>query len=103
MDKQYAKYIQIGFDNISALKEISKNRHPELSDIVHERLVSKFSEFEALIQFIYWGIEVYLREKQEFTDENALALIDAGRVVLQRQGLKVIMDESKIASIYTKT
>ncbi|MBU4511164.1 hypothetical protein KJ830_08995, partial [bacterium] len=96
MRRLYLKYIQRGFNNISALKEISKIRHPELSDTVHEKLVSKFNEWGALIDFIYWGIEVHLWTKQELTDENVLELIEAGRVVLQGRRYNVIIDKDKI-------
>jgi hypothetical protein len=102
MRRLYLKYIQRGFNNLSALKEISKIRHPELSDTVHAKLVSKFDEFGALINFIYWGIEVYLWTKQELTDENVLALIEAGRVVLQGQKYNVIIDKDKIPSTQDK-
>lgn len=102
MRKLYLKYIQRGFNNLSALKEISKIRHPGLSDTVHAKLVSKFDEFGALINFIYWGIEVYLWTKQELTDENVLALIEAGRVVLQGQKYNVIIDKDKIPSTQDK-
>lgn len=80
---------------------MSKTRHPELGDVVHEKLASKFNELGALINFIYWGIEVHLLMKQEFTDENALALIEAGRVILQGRKYNVIIDKNKIASTQT--
>ena len=98
MRKLYLNYIQRGFDNLSALKEISKIRHPELSDAVHEKLAFKFDDLGALINFIYWGIESHLLTKQELTDEYALTLIEAGRVMLQGGKYRVIIDKDKIAS-----
>lgn len=102
MRKLYLKYVQRGFDNFSALKEISRIRHPELSDVVHEKLAFKFNDLEALINFIYWGIEGHLLTKPELTDENALTLIEAGRVVLQGRTYKVTIDKNKIASSQCK-
>jgi len=102
MKNLYLKYIKRGFDNHSALKEISKIRHPELSDTVHEKLVSKFDDLGALIAFIYGGIEIHLLTKRELTDENVLALIEAGRVVLQGQKYSVIIDKDKIPSTQGK-
>jgi len=102
MRKLYLKYIQRGLDNHSALKEISKIRHPELSDVVHEKISSKFDELGALINFIYWGIEGPLLMKQELTDGNALTLIEAGRVVLQGRKYSVFIDKNKIASTQDK-
>jgi hypothetical protein len=96
MRNLYLKYVQRGFDNFTALKEISKIRHPELGNTVHEKLASKFDEFGALTNFIYWGIEGNILEKQGFTDENALALIEAGSVVVQGRKYSVIIDENKI-------
>lgn len=92
MRRLYIKYIHRGFDNLSALKEISKNRHPELSEVIHEKMASKFDELGALIHFIYWGIELHPLTEQEFTDENVLTLIEAGRVVLQGKKYSVFID-----------
>lgn len=94
MRKLYLKYVQRGFDNFSALKEISRIRHPELSDAVHEKLASKFDELGALINFIYWGIEGHLLTKQELTDENALELIHAGNVVQEGYKYRVNVDKN---------
>ena len=102
MRRLYLEYVKKGFDNLSALKEISKVRHPELSDVVHEKLAFKFDEHGALINFIYWGIERHLLTKQEFTDENALTLIEAGKVVLLGRNYRVIIDKNKIASSQCK-
>ncbi len=96
MWKLYSKYMKRGFDNLSALRKISKIRHPELSDQVHEELASKFDEEGALINFIYWGLEGQFLTKQELNDKKALALIHAGSVVQKGYRYRVKIDTTKL-------
>lgn len=51
-----------------------------------------------LTNFLYWGIEGHLLTKQEFTDKNALTLIEAGRVVIQGWKYRVIIDKDNISA-----
>jgi len=43
----------MGYDKRSALMEISKQSHPELSDFVHEKIVEKFYDLDKLVLFIF--------------------------------------------------
>jgi len=49
----YRVLLDQGYDERDALLEISKQRHPELSDEVHQRIVDKFPELNRLVNFIY--------------------------------------------------
>lgn len=93
MWKLYEQNVVKGYDNFHALVEVAKARHPELSDTIHERLVTKFNELGALINFIYWGLEEGITSKGQLTDERAQAIIESGRVELQRGGYKVFVGE----------
>ncbi len=99
MGNFYDALIRQGCNNMEALEKISKFRHPELSDSVHKKLVSKFSDIGKLIHFIYWGIEVTLMSKSERTDKNALAVVEAGDVVLTGKDYKVTVDRDKVKNI----
>jgi len=88
-----------GLSNFEALKEISRMRHPELNVHVHERMISKFNTIESLLNFVYWGLEVYI-DKRNLTDENALRLIDASEVVVEGQKYSVIVDKERLRRNY---
>lgn len=77
---KYRILINKGYDKRDALLEISKERHPELSDEVHERIVDKFPDLDTLVNFIYHGLD--FRPSTSFTyggkltDCRALALLE---------------------------
>ncbi len=52
-EKDYYNLLKIGYDKRSALIEISKQSHPELSDFVHEKIVEKFYDLDKLVLFIF--------------------------------------------------
>jgi len=52
-EKDYYNLLKIGYDERSALMEISKQSHPELSDFVHEKIVEKFYDLDKLVLFIF--------------------------------------------------
>jgi len=73
-----------GYDKETALLEISKLRHPELSESIHQRIVDKFSDLDSLEAFIYNALDfepshspVYGRT---LTHEQALALLESTTV-----------------------
>ena len=74
-------------------------RHPELNVHVHERMISKFNTIESLLNFVYWGLEVYI-DKRNLMDENALRLIDASEVVVVGQKYSVIVDKERLRRNY---
>lgn len=52
-EKDYYNLLKIGHDKRSALIEISKQSHPELSEFVHEKIVEKFYDLDKLVLFIF--------------------------------------------------
>ena len=52
-EKDYYNLLKKGYDKKSALMEISKQSHPELSDFVHEKIVEKFYDLDKLVLFIF--------------------------------------------------
>ncbi len=66
---------------------------------MHERMISKFNTIESLLNFVYWGLEVYI-DKRNLTDENALRLIDASEVVVEGQKYSVIVDKERLRRNY---
>ena len=52
-EKNYYNLLKKGYDKKSALMEISKQSHPELSDFVHEKIVDKFYDLDKLVLFIF--------------------------------------------------
>ena len=52
-EKDYYNLLKTGYDKKSALMEISKQSHPELSDFVHEKIVEKFYDLDKLVLFIF--------------------------------------------------
>lgn len=52
-EKDYYNLLKTGYDKKSALMEISKQSHPELSDFVHERIIEKFYDLDELVLFIF--------------------------------------------------
>lgn len=52
-EKDYYNLLKAGYDKKSALMEISKQSHPELSDFVHEEIIEKFYDLDKLVLFIF--------------------------------------------------
>ncbi|MCD6391985.1 MAG: hypothetical protein J7M40_00605 [Planctomycetes bacterium] len=77
---KYRALINKGYDKRDALLEISKERHPELSDEVHEGIVDKYPDLHRLVNFIYHALD--FRPSTSFTyggkltDCRALALLE---------------------------
>lgn len=96
-EKLYNHKLATGIPHHQALKEISMARHPELSEPVHEAMINKFDDINALINFIWWGLEKHLLfYKKEFIDKNALKLINSGRVIQKGYyDYRVIIDSEK--------
>jgi len=56
-EKDYKTLLKQGCGNKSALIQISKQSHPELSDFVHEKIVEKFNKLNNLVIFIFNALE----------------------------------------------
>ena len=73
-----------GYDKNTALLEISKQRHPELSENTHQKIVEKFSDVNRLANFIYNALDFQPSHRpvygKKLTDEQALALLEATTV-----------------------
>ena len=73
-----------GYDKSTALLEISKQRHPELSESTHKKIVEKFSDVNRLANFIYNALDFKpshnLTYGKKLTDEQALALLESTTV-----------------------
>lgn len=79
-EHKLATLLEKGYDKREALLEISKQRHPELSESTHQKITDKFSDVNRLAPFIHDVLDfrpsyrpVYGRT---LTDEQALALLE---------------------------
>ena len=83
-ERKFAVLCVKGYDKKTALLEISKQRHPELSERTHQKITDKFSDVNRLANFIYNVLDfkpshspIYGRT---LTDEQALALLESTNV-----------------------
>ena len=83
-EKDYYNLLKIGYDKRSALMEISKQSHPELSDFVHEKIVEKFYDLDKLVLFIFnaggkgrldFQPATNINDGRKLTDQIALSII----------------------------
>jgi len=83
-EKDYYNLLKIGYDKRSALMEISKQSHPELSDFVHEKIVEKFYNLDKLVLFIFnaggkgrldFQPATNITDGRKLTDQIALSII----------------------------
>lgn len=83
-EKDYYNLLKIGYDKRSALMEISKQSHPELSDFVHEKIVEKFYDLDKLVLFIFnaggkgrldFQPATNTTDSKKLTDQIALSII----------------------------
>lgn len=95
-ERLYNQKVTMGTSPHQALKEISIERHPELSEHVHSIMVRKFDDINVLINFIWFGLEKHLSfYKKEFTDENALNLVNGGRVIQKAPNHYIVVINSE--------
>ena len=83
-EKDYYNLLKTGYDKRSALMEISKQSHPELSDFVHEKIVEKFYDLDKLVLFIFnaggkgrldFQPATNITDGRKLTDQIALSII----------------------------
>ena len=83
-EKDYYNLLKKGYDKKSALMEISKQSHPELSDFVHEKIVDKFYDLDKLVLFIFnaggkgrldFKPTTNSTDSKKLTDQIALSII----------------------------
>ena len=83
-EKDYYNLLKTGYDKKSALMEISKQSHPELSDFVHEKIVEKFYDLDKLVLFIFnaggkgkldFRPTTKITDGKKLTDQIALSII----------------------------
>jgi len=83
-EKDYYNLLQAGYDKKSALMEISKQSHPELSDFVHEEIIEKFYDLDKLVLFIFnaggkgrldFKPATNTTDSKKLTDQIALSII----------------------------
>ena len=83
-EKDYYNLLKTGYDKKSALMEISKQSHPELSDFVHEKIVEKFYDLDKLVLFIFsaggkgrldFQPATNTTDSKKLTDQIALSII----------------------------
>jgi len=76
---EFKSLLERGYDRKSALVEISKLSHPELSDNVHQKIVEKLPNVDMLANFIYSVLDFRPPFDSTFggnlTDEHALGLL----------------------------
>jgi len=79
-EKDYYNLLNQGHDKKSALIEISKQSHPELSDFVHEKIVEKFFNLDSLVLFIFNALDFKPATKitygRKLTNQLALSIIE---------------------------
>lgn len=73
-----------GYDKKTALLEISKQQHPELSESTHQKIADKFSDVNGLEAFVYNALDFQPSHSPVYgrtlTDEQALALLESTTV-----------------------
>jgi len=83
-EKDYFNLLKQGHDKRTALMEISKQSHPELSDFVHEKIVEKFYDLDKLVLFIFnaggagrldFRPATNSTDSEKLTDQIALSII----------------------------
>lgn len=83
-ERNYYNLLKMGYDKKSALMEISKQSHPELSDFVHEKIVEKFYDLDKLVLFIFnaggkgeldFRPTTKITDGRKLTDQIALSII----------------------------
>jgi len=83
-EKDYYNLLKTGYDKRSALMEISKQSHPELSDFVHAKIVEKFYDLDKLVLFIFnaggkgrldFQPATDTTDSKKLTDQIALSII----------------------------
>lgn len=83
-ERKFAVLCAKGYDKKTALLEISKQRHPELSESTHQKITDKFSDVNRLANFIYNVLDFKpsysLIYGRTLTDEQALALLESTTV-----------------------
>ena len=71
-EKYYESLLASGYSKKNALLQISKNRHPELSETTHLEIVKKFNDVHLLINFITSALET---PPTKVNDKYALSLV----------------------------
>lgn len=83
-EQKLTTLLQKGYDKKQALLEISRARHPELSERTHQKIVDKYSELNDLVPFIYDVLEfkpsLYSAKGGKLTDKWAMTLIGQTQV-----------------------
>ncbi len=83
-ERKFAVLCAKGYDKKTALLEISKQRHPELSESTHQKITDKFSDVNRLANFIYNVLDFQPSQSPFYgrilTDEQAIALLESTTV-----------------------
>ena len=56
-EREYYELVNQGYSKRDALINISKSKHPELDDSVHEKISDKFSDINQLVLFVYNALD----------------------------------------------
>lgn len=79
-EQKYHELLRQGYSNKDALINISKSKHPELADVVHEKIVDKFSDINELVLFIYNALDFRPAWRSKYgrklSNEEAEALVE---------------------------
>ena len=69
--------------------EISKRRHPELSDFVHEKIVEKFYDLDGLVLFIFNALDFQAASKIKYGRKltNKIALSITKNTTISEKGI----------------
>lgn len=78
-EKRYYNLLRMGYNKKAALIELSKESHPELSNLVHEKIVDKFDTLTKFVLFSYNSLNLPSITKRidnkKLTDQIALSII----------------------------
>lgn len=106
-ERKFDELLAQGYSRRNALIKISKERHPELNNAVHEKLVDKCPDVTRLVNFIYNALEMgqiwEKTHKKKLTNEEAQALIkfttvsEGGKVNTDYTAVKEELDSNTIS------
>jgi len=88
-EKDYDNLLKQGYVNRSALIQISKQSHPELSVFVHEKIVEKFNKLDRLVIFIFNALEFQPANTTNYGRKlnNQLALSILKNTTIKKRGV----------------
>ena len=90
-EKEYASMRTRNFSNDEALLEISKKRHPELSERSHTEIIGKFNDIHLLVNFLTGALpdgKVEEKVALEILNDTTIYYLGPGRYKVRTKRAK---------------